>query len=230
MKLFHYLISLALFPVTFSQQISDAPSKNKVWDFNNFEGWTLNSQDDNPDNQASISNGCLKIFTKKGSLDRKKARTNEKIYTTGRYKWRTYVPKMKAGDQTSVGSWIYCDDKHEIDFEVGPGKAAERARLGAKGSELLAYMTTQGNPYSSIAVVIKPGWHIFELDLSSVNGKYKVQWLIDGKLKHTVQQNFGPEVAFYIFCSVENLKFVGDHPSTKDYTAQFDRVEYTWHS
>ncbi len=200
-----------------------------VWDFKDIKGWVLSSQDDNPDSQTSLERGCLKIYTRAGSKDRKKARTEEKVYTTGRYKWRTYVPQMGKGDQASVGSWIYCDDRHEIDFEVGYGKKKVRDELKAKPGDLVAYMTTQGGPFSSKPVLIRPGWHTFEIDLTAVDGKYKAQWFIDGKLKHAVQQNFGPEIAFYLFCSVENLGFIGDNPATKDNYGLFDRVEYTWH-
>lgn len=222
---------LVLFLLASTVQSSpQQPPKKQVWEFNDLKGWEKVSQDDNPDHQASIANGKLKIFTRKGSFDRKKVHTTDKIYTTGRYKWKTYVPKIPVGDQSSVGSWIYCDDQHEIDFEVGSGTAAERKKLNAGKSDLVAQMTTQANPFSSKAVLIKPGWHTFELDLSSAGGKYKVQWIIDGKTHHTIQQSFGPdEFAFFIFCSVENLKFLGDHPATKDNYGIFDRVEYTWH-
>lgn len=231
MNIFHMMPVIAAMSLSFAaaQQTPTAPPKRQVWNFNDLKGWTLHSQDKNPDSQTSISNGCLKIFTKAGSADRKKAKTEAKIYTTGRYKWKTFIPKMEPGDRTSIGSWIYCDDQHEIDFEVGPGKADVRAKLGARPDDLVAYMTTQAHPFSSVPVLIKPGWHTFEIDLTDVNGKYKVQWFIDGKLKHTIMQTFGPEFAFYIYCSVENLGFIGDHPSTRDYTGLFDKVEYTWH-
>lgn len=223
------LLLLSLLPCM-GQTTPQQPPKKQVWEFNDLEGWKKTSQDDNPDHQSSLANGKLKIFTRKGSFDRKKVHTVDKIYTTGRYKWKTYIPKIPIGDQSSIGSWIYCDDKHEIDFEVGSGTAAERKRLNAQKDDLVAQMTTQANPYSSKAVLIQSGWHTFEIDLSSVNGKYKVQWIIDGKTLHSIQQSFGPdEYAFYIFCSVENLKFLGDHPATKDNYGVFDRVEYTWH-
>ncbi|MEG0837077.1 MAG: hypothetical protein RSE01_05760 [Akkermansia sp.] len=200
-----------------------------VWDFNDLKGWSYESQDKNPDKQCAIANGSLKIWTKAGSVDRKKVHTTDKIYTSGRYKWRTFISPMGKGDQASIGSWIYCDDQHEIDFEVGYGTQKARQQLKAKNNELIVYMTNQAHPYSSITATIKPGWHIFEIDLSVVNGKYKTQWFIDGKLKHTLQQTFGPEIAFLIYCSVENLSFLGDHRATKDNYGLFDRVEYTPH-
>ncbi|MBT9448710.1 hypothetical protein ICN84_01320 [Akkermansia glycaniphila] len=221
-------LALAAGAVAAESKQSKSPAK-KVWNFDNLDGWKLYSQDSNPNQQCSIEKGCLKIFTRAGSDDRKKASTVDQVYTTGRYKWRTYVPKMGVGDQASVGSWIYCDDQHEIDFEVGYGKKEVRDKLGAKPGDLVAYMTTQAHPFSSVPVLITPGWHTFEIDLSNKGGKYHVQWLIDGKVRHSLTQTFGPEFAFRIYCSVENLKFLGDRPASQDNYGLFDKVEYTYH-
>lgn len=216
---------LALLPV-FVQAQSLEKAK---WNFNNLDGWVYTQQDKNPNIQYEISKGKLKMYTRAGSDDRKKMRTKDRIYTTGRYTWRTYISEMGKGDQSSIGCWLYCDDKHEIDFEIGPGKDELRARLNAADDELIGYMTTQGNPYHTKTVKIKPGWHIFEIDITLVNGKYKVDWIIDGEVLSSVQQTYGKEIAFYIFCSVENLKFLGEHPATKDNYALFDYVKYKYH-
>lgn len=199
------------------------------WDFTEgIKGWKYGHQDQNPNNQCDVINGVVRIWTRAGSVDRKKICT-EKKYTTGRYTWRAYVAPMGLGDQSSVGCWIYSDDHHEIDFEVGSGKAAERQKAGAQPDELLAYMTTQDHPFQSIATPIKPGWHIFEIDLSLREGNYFVQWIIDGKVGATVQQTYGDQVAFSLFCSTENLKFIGDVPASQDNYGLFDWVEYTFH-
>lgn len=199
------------------------------WEFNNLDGWKTYSQDDNPDQQITLKDGIMTIMTRANSKDRKKAATIEKIYTTGNYKWRTWIPMPDVGDNGSVGSWIYCNDQHEIDFEVGYGKAEERKKYGATDGTVLAYMTTQAHPFMSKAVPIKPGWHIFEINLSLVDGNYFVKWSIDGELCATVQQTFGPEWKFSIYCSAENLNFMGDHAPTKDNIGMFDWVEYTPH-
>lgn len=203
--------------------------KFKRWDFNDLKGWSHLSQDDNPNQQCEIVKGTLKITTKAGSRDRKKMQTVDQLYTTGRYKWRTFISKLGKNDQASIGSWIYCDDQHEIDFEVGYGKESERAKYKAKEGEVLAYMTTQAHPFSSVAYPIKPGWHIFEIDLTLKDGKYLVKWLIDGKVRHTIQQTFGNEFKFLIYCSLENLGFVGDHLPKQDNWGAFDYVEYKFH-
>ena len=208
---------------------AQVPPMKAEWDFNTLEGWTYCHQDNNPERQCEIKKGKLKIWTRKGSTDRKKMCTNTRIYTTGRYIWRTYVPKMNQGDQVSVGSWLYCDDKHEIDFEVGPGNEHIRKQLNAGKKDMVVYMTTQGNPYHTTPVLIRPGWHIFEIDVTLVNGCYQVEWLIDGKSQNVVQQTYGKEIAFYIYCSVENLKFLGTHPTTCDNYGLFDYVKYSYH-
>lgn len=224
MKLFFFLF--LLIPVL---SVTAQPPKYAHWDFNDIKGWIYYGQDDNPARQYSIENGQLRIFTRANSNDRKKLRTEDKIYTTGRYTWKTFISDFGKGDQCSIGSWIYCDDHHEIDFEVGYGKQTDREKLNAAPDEVIAYMTTQDYPFQSIPVAIKKGWHIFEIDLSLVDGKYKVEWIIDGKTVSTVQQTYGPEIAFHIYCSVENLKFLGDHPASQDNYALYDYVTYKFH-
>lgn len=203
--------------------------ESKKWGFRNLDGWVYTHQDDNPDMQCEIDKGKLKIWTRKGSYDRKKMRTADRIYTTGRYTWRTYVPPIKLGDQTSIGSWLYCDDKHEIDFEVGSGNNQIREELKAGPDDLVVYMTTQGNPYHTFPRLIKSGWHNFEIDITSIDGKYSVKWFIDGKECASIQQTYGQEIAFYIYCSVENLKFLGDNIATQDNYGLFDYVKYKYH-
>lgn len=220
---------ICLMLIVCAMNVYGQPPEKKVWNFDDLEGWVYAHQDDNPDHQCRLEKGKLRIFTRACSWDRKKVRTAEKIYTTGRYTWKTYIPQMGKGDQASVGSWIYCDDHHEIDFEVGYGKQEVRNQLEAAPDEMVAYMTTQDHPFKSVPVKIKTGWHIFEIDITLVDGNYKVDWLIDKKIVSTVQQTFGKEFAFYIFCSVENLKFIGDHQATQENYGLFDYVKYHYH-
>ena len=217
------VVSLFFYVPVFSQS-----PQSMRWDFDDVEGWVYYHQDDNPARQYILENGCLRIFTRANSFDRKKFRTKEKVYTTGRYKWRTFISDLGEGDQSSIGAWIYCDDHHEIDFEVGYGKQEVREQLQAAPDEVIAYMTTQDHPFQSVPVKIKKGWHIFEIDLSLVDGKYKVEWMIDGETVSTVQQTYGKEIAFHIYCSVENLKFLGDHIASQDNYALYDFVSYEY--
>lgn len=202
---------------------------NKKWKFNNLDGWVYAHQDDNPSQQCELKKGILKIFTRPQSWDRKKVRTETKSYTAGRYTWKTYIPQMGEKDQASVGSWIYCDDHHELDFEVGYGKAEVRKKLNAAPDEMIAYMTSQDFPFTSIPVKIKTGWHIFEIDLAVKDGKYYASWLIDKVTRHEMQLKYGTEVSFYIFCSVENLKFIGDQIPHQENYGLFDFVQYKYH-
>lgn len=202
---------------------------NKKWKFNNLDGWVYAHQDDNPSQQCELKKGILKIFTRPQSWDRKKVRTETKSYTAGRYTWKTYIPQMGEKDQASVGSWIYCDDHHELDFEVGYGKAEVREKLNAAPDEMIAYMTSQDFPFTSIPVKIKTGWHIFEIDLAVKDGKYYASWLIDKVTRHEMQLKYGTEVSFYIFCSVENLKFIGDQIPHQENYGLFDFVQYKYH-
>ena len=94
---------------------------------------------------------------------------------------------------------------------------------------MIAYMTSQAYPFSSVPVVIKTGWHLFEIDLTLKNGNYYITWLIDDELKHELQLEFGKDIAFHIFCSVENLKFIGDQPAQQENSGLFDFVRYTYH-
>lgn len=223
----YVLFLLALFALQFTSAQQQPCSAH--WNFNNLEGWVYSNQDDNSEKQCSIEKGRLRIFTRAGSLDRKKMHTKDKIYTTGRYTWKTYIPQIGVGDWASIGSWIYCDDHHEIDFEVGYGKKEVRKELNASTYEMIAYMTTQDYPFQSVPVKVGVGWHKFEIDITSIEGKYKVEWLIDGKKRSSVQQTYGSGIPFYIFCSVENLKFLGDTLASQDNYGLYDYVKYVYH-
>ncbi len=202
---------------------------SQQWYFDSLEGWDFDHQDDNPLNQLEVENGILKIFTRAHSRDRKKIRTAEKKYTSGRYTWKTYIPVMGTRDQASVGSWIYADDRHELDFEVGHGKEAERKKVNAASDEMLVYMTSQAFPFSSRVVAVKPGWHIFEIDLTLRDDRYFVTWWIDEVKHHELQLEYGAEISFYIYCSVENLKFIGDHIPKQQNYGLFEYVNYQYH-
>jgi len=220
----------SLFVVFLNTQFVSAQAPKKAeWNFDDLAGWQYVHQDNNPEVQCDVDKGILTIYTKANSFDRKKLRTADSTFTTGRYTWKTFISEMGEGDMTSIGSWIYHDDHHEIDFEVGYGRKAVRERLKAAPDEVIAYMTTQDNPYKSVRKAIKTGWHIFELDITLVDGKYKVDWLIDNELVSTVQQTYGEEIPFHIYCSVENLEFMGDKPASKDNYGMYDYVKYVYH-
>ena len=102
-------------------------------------------------------------------------------------------------------------------------------KLNASPDDMIAYMTSQDFPYSSVPVKLKTGWHIFEIDLSIKEGKYYATWYIDKEKTHGIQLGFGNEISFYIFCSVENLKFIGDQIPQQENYGLFDFVKYKYH-
>lgn len=209
---------------------------HRTWNFNTLEDWRFYHQNadgdgnPNPEPKTVIENGQLKITVRPGVYDRRKASVSGN-YTTGRYKWRIYLPKVEMYSRASFAAWIYCDDRHELDFEIASGTSANRSKYGAKDDELLALMTNQQNPFFSEMVPIKTGWHTVEMDLTLKGGNYFVQWIIDGKVIRQLQtqNNFGTAYKFAIHCSLENLTGMGDRYPTRPHTAIFDRVEYYYH-
>ena len=110
--------------------------KQTLWNFDTMKDWVVANQGNDKVNHASIENnaGCkdgkaLKIYTAANTQQRKKVHTVQQ-YGSGLYTWRTYISDLGEVERTSIGSWLWHDDKHEFDFEVGSGTAAERTALG----------------------------------------------------------------------------------------------------
>lgn len=219
----------------------DATSEDNVtrWDFSSQSDWASEWEYDSyssNNSHVSFGDGYLYITTPAGSTERNKVRTKAKTFGTGTYTWRVYTPAVTAKDKFSTGAFIYCDDQHELDFEVGYGDNTggsgyqydRRTACGAADGQLVAALSSQYYPEHTYNVAIDPGWHSFTLvmDLQS-NGNYKAEWLIDGVSVHSLNLNFGPsDATFYIMCSAEVLNFMGVNNPTIDYTATFDYVTY----
>lgn len=209
-------------------------NKENKWDFTSTEGWVTANQGDNANNNNSSIEDCadcsnkkaLKIYTQANTHQRQKLKT-KKRFGGGLYTWRTYISDLGIGERASIGSWIWNSDKHELDFEVGSGTSKERKELGLADDEVIAYITSQANPYLHQKVRIKKNaWHTFQIDLKMIGRNYLASWMIDG-VKYAEQQlKFGQEYPFHIFCSTENLKFVGDSTPTKDNYGLWDYVTY----
>lgn len=196
-----------------------------IWNFNDLTAWEDATQVGLPNYWTE--NGNLTIFTNPNTWERTKIKTLS-TFTTGIYTWRIFVPEMGIGDMASIGAFLYNNDTHELDFEIGYGKEITRTELNAAPDELIVYMTSQGNPFQSLPTKIKRGqWHTFSMQLSlNSSRKYQVNWYINGVQTATAQLNYGTKSKFKIFCSLENLTFMGDHiPSIQNY-ALFDYVEY----
>ncbi len=226
------LLATAVFSCSENNSSNPAPApepetQSYVWEFDNADGWVYFHQDTATIDQWAIVDGKLALTTRANTYDRTKMHTADNDYAAGTYKWRTYVPAIAPGEQVSVGSWIYCDDHHELDFEVGYGTAASRAQCGAGADDLVACMTNQDFPFKSGYTPVKAGWHDYELKLDvGSDGKYTAIWSIDGSEKQRLKLGFGPEYGFALQCSVENLKFLGDKIPASDYTGLFDRVSF----
>jgi hypothetical protein len=207
------------------------------WDFSDpaLEGWESANQGEGAEvNQTSVVDNAdcedgkaLQMFTEADTQQRKKLRTSEQ-FGFGLYTWKAFIPAMGLNDRASIGSWLWHDDTHELDFEVGSGSAELRASMGLADDEVVAYITSQANPWvQQFARVKTDEWHTFQIELKPVGGKYFATWLVDG-VKYAAQQlTFGEEYPFYIFCSVENLKFIGDHWPYQDTYGLWDYVTYT---
>lgn len=200
----------------------------KTWDFDsNIDGWYYYTH--NPEQGAqcySIEDGCVKIWTNANTLDRNKLHTNSKYYSEGEYIFKLLVTDIAPGEKCSIGAFIYQDDKHELDFEIGYGTVADRNKCGAKEDEMVCHMTNQANPFKSVPVPITKGWHVCMLKLEDQDGKFFATWHIDDVQVHSLKLNFGKETRFLISVSVENLHFLGDHTPTHTNYALFDYVTY----
>lgn len=202
------------------------PEYTYFWDFDDLSGWSWSHQNDTPASGGRVEGGYVILTTRAGTQDRAKCRTNSRIYAAGRYTWRVEVPAVDAGDQVSVGAFLYKDDAHELDFEIGYGTTDNRASCGALAGEMVACMTSQSNPHVSSYTPVSVGWHTVELDLQTSGDRYRAIWLIDGKACQEKLLSYGPETKFSIHCSVENLSFMGTVLPRKDYSARFDYVGY----
>lgn len=196
------------------------------WEFNDLEGWRDGSQNNSPRSYA-VADGKLRIATRANTRDRVKVVRQERFHA-GTFTWRVYTPPMGRGDQASIGAFLYSDDKREVDFEIGYGKAKVRKRLQAREDDLVCYCTTQGFPYSTDQFLLKAGaWHTLVIELVATDrGTYDLNWAIDGRVVKRVSSEIKNSVDVALLCSVENLTFIGDHIPRRENHALFDWVEY----
>ena len=191
-------------------------------DFENLDGWVDDSSQGSP-HAYQIEDGKLRIVTRPETRDRVKIRTTNR-FGAGRYTWRVYVPAMGVGDQASIGAFLYHDDKHEVDFEIGYGTAALREKLNAQENDLVCYCTCQAYPYSSSQILItREAWYNLSMDIThGKDDNYLVTWFVNDRQVKQLQTRFGDEITFTVHCSVENLTFMGDHIPTQENYALFD--------
>lgn len=226
------ILALQLFGCSSNNKITELreqieyPTFNMCLNFDSLNGWVSASQNMNGVVNYTTSDGLLNIFTRANTWDRPKIKTIG-TYTNGKYSWRVFVPEMGVGDIASIGAFLYFNDSHELDFEVGYGKALVRQKLNAKIDDLLLYTNSQGNPSKSKIFKIKrKQWYTLEIELLIVNNKYQAVWYINNIELYRLNLEYGESIPFYIFCSLENLTFIGDHIPTQNNNALFDYVEF----
>lgn len=208
-----------------SRTTTSRVSTLKIWNFDDLNEWQDATQVGVPN--YFIENGNLNIFTNANTWDRTKVKSIA-TYATGSYSWRVFVPEMGVGDCASIGAFLYADDTHELDFEIGYGKETVRQGLNAASDDLIVYATSQANPSHSFQSKLKrDNWYTLTIDLAlNTKKKYVATWKIDNQILTTKTLTYGTATKFKIFCSVENLGFIGDHiPYTLNH-ALFDWVEF----
>lgn len=216
-----------------------AQKKGDKYNFDSFKGVYFSGLNDASNAITLVDDeGCedgkgIRIYTRPGEEhmgtngDRFKVNT-DKMYYSGRYEWRVFIPKLGMNDRTSVAGFIYNDDRHELDFEISSGTAENRAKYGAADDELLCLISSQANPVVSETVVIKAdAWHNIAIDMKlNEEGKYIAEWLVNDIPVISKTMNYGEEIAFRAISSVENLMGMGDHAATQENYAIFDWFEY----
>lgn len=209
-----------------SNEIEKSDSFTTRYDFDNFDDWMFYSQDTASIEQYRLSDGNLFLKTRAQTYDRSKAKLTSTKLRTGKVSTRVYIPTMYPNDQTSIALFLYHDDTHELDFEIGYGQAELREEHNADPNEALCYMTSQS--FGSEIITLEMGkWYTLEIDLTLKDDNYFIQWLIDGEVKADLQESYGSEFDFSAYLSLENLKFLGDHISNNDYEVEFDWLEIT---
>jgi hypothetical protein len=206
----------------------------RVWKFEKLApDWVREgSSPDAPKEAVSLAGGKVAITARANTWDRVKITTVARDFGTGTYTWVVNVPAMGMNDMASIGAFIYRDDQHELDFEIGSGTAALRKKHGAAPDELLCYCTNQKFPFSSSIFKIKGGAkYTLKLELlPRAGGKLLARWSVDGKQLTELATELPADTKFGIHCSVENLKFLGDHQPKRTHTATFESVSFTPYS
>lgn len=190
--------------------------------------WKDDSQRTNGKNLYRFENGSMRFWTEKGSRQRPKLTHRSRNFTFGYYHWRVYIPQMGRNERVSLGAFLYHDDSHELDFEIGSGKAAKRKEHKALDDELLMYLTSQDHPSHQFIHPIKvEKWYDLSMKLTETNDKkYYLEWFVNGNLVDAVKLHYGKEIPFGIHCSLENIDFIGDTYTTREHYALFEGVGF----
>lgn len=194
----------------------------------------------------------LRVTADANTTDRTKLRT-EKAFELGEYVWHLYIPELEAGAQNAIAAFLLSDQSggflrsREFDFEIGSGTIEDRARYNIPSGKLMVLMTMQrdtssGTVFDSVAFqpldpndhVVPGAWYTYTIEMTQDSrGRYIASWFIqkDGgpKLLGRSQAISGIEVIggdFDIFCSSENLLFMGENLPATNKDGYFDSSQY----
>lgn len=191
------------------------------------------------------------LMTESGSEHRRKIVTPSSgtpPYGVGAYSWRIWMPEFETNARIGVGAFLYADDAHEIDFEIGSGGAPgtmpgkDRGDLvnSIPANSPLVFMTVQGetselfDPTDSSLHIQPCKLYTLTIGLTvAASGNYQIDWFIQeryGPRVHALSHEaaYGPaDATFRILCSLENLCFYGNAFPTKPHNAYFESVAHT---
>lgn len=176
----------------------------------------------------NLENGRLKIRTRPNTKDRVKVRSKN-TFTKGVYSWRIFIPEFKLHEQVSIGAFLYHNEKEEFefDFEIGSGQQEDRAKINLKNDEAIVFCVSQFSPSSSSQFPIKMNaWSDFKMELSGINGYYLVKWFINNVQVKELETQVESNIQFRAHCSLENLHFMGDVPTTQENYVLFDSFSF----
>jgi hypothetical protein len=203
---------------SFTENFSNKESFKKKWVDNSWKSPAL----------YQLENKHLKITTRPNTIDRVKIRSKQK-FRIGSYTWRIFVPEFTLFEQVSIGAFLYHNQKEEFefDFEIGSGQKADREKIDLKDNEAIVFCVSQFSPSKSSHFPVKMGDYAnFKMELIDVNGFYFVKWFINENLVKELQTEVKSNIKFKVHCSLENLFFMGDAPSTKENSVLFDSFHY----
>lgn len=191
---------------------------------------------------GSADGKTLRLFHRWDAALRIKQRSVQRV-GPGIFQWRVWVPKFHVGSRVGVGAFLYADDQHELDFEVGYGTRTERGAYKVTSpNEGILYMTKQseyaGCPRTdqlgckeTLAIPISLGaWHTFQLATrENGDGTTTAHWYVDGVWKVGRMLYYRmTDFDFRVYSSLEYLPFYGDEAiPTQDTTVYFDSISYT---
>lgn len=201
-----------------------------IENFDNYHTFQKNWVDNSWKSPAlyQLENNHLKITTRSNTQDRVKIRSKQK-FTTGSYNWRIFIPEFILFEQVSIGAFLYHNqqEEFEFDFEIGSGQKSDREKIKVKDNEAIVFCVSQFSPSNSSYFPIKMGEYAnFKMDLTDVNGFYLVKWYINDQLVKSLQTEVKSDIKFKAHCSLENLFFMGDVPTTQETIVLFDSFNY----